>query len=65
MTDPEDVLRPSEATDPDELNDDGDDQVVDPPEDWQGADKFGMTEREAVEGESLDDKLAAEEPDIG
>lgn len=65
MTDPiDDVLTPSEATDPDELGTDEGDQVVDPPEDWQGVDKFGMTESEAAEGESLDDKLAAEEPDV-
>jgi hypothetical protein len=34
MTDPiDDVLTPSEATDPDELADDDGDQVVDPPDD--------------------------------
>lgn len=65
MTDPiDDVLTASEATDPDELGTDEGDQVVDPPEDRQGVDKFGMTESEAAEGESLDDKLAAEEPDV-
>ena len=33
--------------------------TVEPPEDWYGADQFGLTEDEAEEGESLDDKLAA------
>lgn len=40
-----------------------DDVVADPPEDWSEADSFGITEREEREGESLDDKLAAEQPD--
>jgi hypothetical protein len=31
---------------------------------WSEADKFGMTAREAEEGESLDGRLAAEEPDV-
>lgn len=35
----------------------------DPPENWSEADKFGMTAREELEGEALDDKLAAEEPE--
>ena len=60
---PGDTLRPSEALDSDDVrNNDGDD-VVDPPEDWSAADKPGMTPREALEGESLDDKLAAERPE--
>ena len=60
---PGDTLRPSEALDSGDVrNRDGDD-VVDPPETWTEADKFGMTPREEREGESLDDKLAAEEPE--
>ena len=35
----------------------------DPPENWSEADKFGMTAREELESEALDDKLAAEEPE--
>ena len=31
---------------------------------WSEADKFGMTAREEEEGESLDYKLSAEEPDV-
>ena len=56
---PGDTLLPSEATDSDEIGNDDGDQVVDPPEHRQGADKY----RAASEGEPLDDKLAAEEPD--
>ncbi|OBI45930.1 hypothetical protein A5707_22375 [Mycobacterium kyorinense] len=61
---PGDTLNPSESTDSDEVRNDDGDIVVDPPEHWSEADKFGMTEREEEEGESLDRKLAAEEPDV-
>src|SRR6201993_1141339 len=60
----DDTLSPSESTDSDEVRNDDGDIVVDPPDDWSEADKFGMTEREAEEGECLDDKLNAEEPDV-
>lgn len=61
---PGDTLDPSESVDSDEVrNNDGDD-VVTPPDSWSEADKFGTTEREALEGESLDMKLSEEEPDI-
>lgn len=63
MSEPLDALPPDEATDSDELlNADGD-EVVDPPEGWHGADKFGLTQQEAVQGESLEDKLDAERPE--
>lgn len=58
------TLRPSESTDSDEVRNDDGDSVVDPPDDWSEADKFGMTAREEREGESLDDRLAEEEPDV-
>ena len=61
---PGDTLNPSESTDSDELRNDDGDIVVDPPEGWSEADKFGVTGSEEEEGESLDDKLAAEEPDV-
>jgi hypothetical protein len=61
---PGDTLNPSESTDSDEVRNDDGDIVVDPPDDWSEADKFGMTAGEAEEGESLDDKVAAEEPDV-
>jgi hypothetical protein len=60
----DDTLSPSESTDSDEVRNDDGDSVVDPPEDWSGADKFGMTAREEREGESLDERLAEEEPDV-
>jgi hypothetical protein len=60
---PGDTLSASEGTDSDELRNDDGDIVVDPPEDWSEANRFGMTAREEREGESLDDRLAEEEPD--
>jgi len=63
--DDEHMLSPSESTDSDELHNRDGDQTVEPPEGWHGADQFGLLEEEAEEGESLDDKLAAEEPDVG
>jgi hypothetical protein len=61
---PGDTLNASEGTDSDELRNDDGDIVVDPPEDWSEANRFGMTAREEREGESLDDRLAAEQPDV-
>jgi hypothetical protein len=58
------VNYPSESTDSDEVRNDDGDIVVAPPDDWSEANKFGMTAREAEEGESLCDKVAAEEPDM-
>jgi hypothetical protein len=60
----DDTLSPSESTDSDEVRNDDGDTVVDPPDDWSEANKFGMTAREEREGESLDDRLAEEEPDV-
>lgn len=61
---PGDTLSPSEGLDADEVRNDDGDEVVDPPEGWSGADKFGTTQREEQEGESLDERLAEEEPDV-
>jgi hypothetical protein len=61
---PGDTLSPSESLDPDDLKNDGDNDVVDPPEHWAEADKFGTTHSEEREGESLDDRVAEEVPDI-
>ena len=61
---PGDTLNQSESLDSDEIHNDDGDVVVDPPEGWSGVDKFGMTEREEREGQPLDDRLAAEEPDV-
>jgi hypothetical protein len=60
----DDMLSPMEATDSDDLrNADGDD-VVDPPEDWSGVTKFGISGEEQREGESLDQRLSEEVPDV-
>lgn len=61
---PGDTLNASEGTDSDEVRNDDGDVVVDPPEGWSEANRFGMTAREAREGESLDARLAEEEPDV-
>lgn len=55
-----DTLRPMEATDPDDLRNDDGDATVDPPDRWHGADKINA---DGEVDESLDDKLAAEQPD--
>ncbi|QBJ97654.1 hypothetical protein ERC79_18200 [Rhodococcus sp. ABRD24] len=57
------TLDVSESLDSDEVrNADGDD-VVDAPDEWSEADRFGTTLREAEAGETLDQRLAEEEPD--
>ncbi|MBY6680829.1 hypothetical protein HQ312_07145 [Rhodococcus sp. BP-316] len=62
---PGDTLDQSESLDSDEIRGTDDvDDVVTPPDSWTEADKFGTTEREAREGESLDQKLAEEVPDV-
>lgn len=55
----DDTLRPSEALDSDDVRNEDGDEVVDPPESWAAADHIA----EEPEGESLDEKLAAEEPE--
>jgi hypothetical protein len=51
---PSDTLNPAESLDSDEVRNDDGDTVVDPPEHWSAAN----------EAESLDDRLAEEEPDV-
>lgn len=55
----DDTLRPAEALDPDDVRNDDGDEVVDPPDRWGAADHIA----EEPEGESLDEKIAAEEPE--
>gem|GEM_PF-2210802 len=59
---PGDTLSPSESTDSDEVRNDDGDIVVDPPDGWSEADKFGMTEREerriASAGAVVGDRMA-------
>ena len=47
-------LTPEEALDSDEVRNDDGDEVVDPPEEWI----------DAAENETLDERLAEEEPDV-
>ncbi|MET4050393.1 hypothetical protein ABIB34_003943 [Rhodococcus sp. UYP5] len=61
---PGQTLDQSESLDSDELRNDDGDTVVDAPDHWSEADKFGTTAEEALEGESLEEKLSEEEPDI-
>ncbi|MDV3128535.1 hypothetical protein M1247_26755 [Mycobacterium sp. 21AC1] len=57
---PDDTLPPSEATDSEEVAPKADgDEVVDPPQEWHGADKTDKPDG----SESLDEKLGAEVPD--
>lgn len=60
----EDMLSPMEATDSDEVRNADGDEVVDPPDDWAAADKFGMSSEEERQGETLDQRLAEEVPDM-
>ncbi|HYP93708.1 MAG TPA: hypothetical protein VER34_11335 [Mycobacterium sp.] len=48
-----------EALDADDVRNDDGDEVVDPPDGWAAADRVA----EEPDGESLDEKLAAEEPE--
>ncbi len=61
---PDQTLDQSESLDSDELRNDDGDTVVDAPDHWSEANKFGTTAAEALEGESLDEKLSEEEPDV-
>jgi hypothetical protein len=58
-----DTLRPMEALDSDDVRNDDGDEVVDPPDHWSEADRSDTAPRAQGGGESLDDKLAAEEPE--
>jgi hypothetical protein len=55
----DDTLRPTEALDSDDVRNVDGEEVVDPPEQWAAAEQIA----EEPEGESLDDKLAAEVPE--
>ena len=60
----EDMLSPMESTDSDDVRNSDGDEVVDPPEDWSAADKYGMSAEEERRGETLDQRLAEEVPDV-
>ena len=57
------VQEPADSLEPDQ-GDDPLDRGVAPPERWSAGMKFGTTADEEEEGESLDQALAEEEPDI-
>jgi protease I len=65
MTSPPDPdLTTTEQLDEDELGVDPLERGMDPSEGWSGADRHGTTPREQREGETLDERLAEEEPDV-
>ncbi|PPK70869.1 hypothetical protein V5P93_002731 [Actinokineospora auranticolor] len=57
-------LSQAEALDEDNLRVDPLEEGVEPPERWAEADRFGMTVAEQRAGETLDQRLAEEEPDV-
>jgi hypothetical protein len=61
-TEADDQVQPGDS-----LDDRGVDDILDegysPPEKWSALERFGNTAREEAEGESLDERLAEEEPD--
>lgn len=64
-------LNPQEATDSDERFGDAprpgyipDENEYDPPDSWSGANRHGTTPAEEAEGETLDQRLREEQPDI-
>jgi hypothetical protein len=63
---PEDegVLQPADTLETDDLDADPLDTGISPPERRPASERFGVTEAEARAGESLEDRLAQEQPDI-
>ncbi|WP_067889134.1 hypothetical protein [Nocardia vaccinii] len=62
-TDPA-ALNSAEDLDEDRLRQDPLERAMDPPEDWSGADKYGMTSSEQARARPLAERLAEEEPDL-
>ncbi|MBK1786486.1 hypothetical protein [Prauserella cavernicola] len=63
-TDPA-ALSSAEDLDEDSLRVDPLEEGVEPPEHWSAADRFGTTPFEQRQGESLDQRLSEERPDVG
>jgi hypothetical protein len=63
---PEDegVLQPEDSLETDDLSADPLDTGISPPERHPYSERFGVTEAEARQGETLDQRLAQEEPEI-
>lgn len=59
------VLEPADTLDGDDLRGDVLDTGIDAGEGYRGATRFGTTAEEERSGESLDQLLAEEEPDVG
>ncbi|GAA3013969.1 hypothetical protein [Actinokineospora diospyrosa] len=57
-------LSQAESLDEDNLRVDPLEEGIDAPEHWAEADRHGMTAAEQRAGESLDERLAEEEPDL-
>jgi hypothetical protein len=58
------ALNSAEDLDEDRIDADPLEEGMDPPEGWSEADKYGMTPYEEAQGEDIDQKLAAERPDV-
>lgn len=63
MSEPDDPQYKAEELDEDMLDADPLEEGMDPPDEWAAADRYGMTEAEQREGESLEQRLSEEEPD--
>lgn len=59
------ALSASQSLDEDNLREDPLEKGVEPPEEWAAADRFGTTANEQRTGESIDQRIAQEEPDVG
>jgi hypothetical protein len=60
----DEMLDASESTDSDELGEKVGDSIAEPPENWAAANRVGTTAREERDGETLDERLAEERPDV-
>ena len=58
------VLEPADDLTTDDLEDDPLDTGIEPPDRYGASNWYGITEAEARQGESLDQHLAEEEPDV-
>jgi hypothetical protein len=59
------ALSASQSLDEDNLGEDPLEKGIEPPEQWAAADGFGTTASEQRAGETLDQRLAQEQPDVG
>ncbi|OLR92699.1 hypothetical protein [Actinokineospora bangkokensis] len=64
MSTDSDEVSQQEGLDEDNLRVDPLEAGVEPPERWAESDRFGTTLREQREGQDMDERLAAEEPDV-